>query len=287
MDTAAFADRLPSLFPDGDVFADAPLDPRFADVAAKVDGMTTPHTLALLNLAASLLGPAEIYLEVGSYRGRSTVGAALDAAHDRFVAVENFREFGVAPDEGERLIRSTLAEWGLDRTVEVHRGDAFRLVPRGLLTRPVGAYFYDGAHTRLAQYLALGVVEPYFADEAIVVIDDASWPQVASATAGYVRRHPGYRLLFDLAAARQYDTRWCNGVKVYAWRRPAGWKPPSRLDIAARRAMHLYAHEPALTLAWRVLPRFPRLSAGLKKLYLHGGSQVPPPGAAHGRTAGR
>ena len=50
---------------------------------------------------------------------------------------------------------------------------------------------------------------------------------------------------------------------------------PARADLAWRRGLHLYAHEPALTFAWRVLPRFPRLSATLKRLYLHGGSQVP------------
>lgn len=275
MDTAAFAARLPDRFPAGDVFADAPLDPRFAEVAARVDGMSTPHSLALLNLAAELLGPDELYLEVGSYRGRSTVGAALDAKHDRFVAVENFREFGVSPDEGERLLRDTLAAWDLTDRVDLRRGDAFRLLPRGLLSGPVGVYFYDGAHSRLAQYLALGMVEPHLADEALIVVDDASWPQVARSTESYVRRHPGYQLLFDLAAERQYDPKWCNGVKVYAWRRPAGWRPPSRVDIGTRRALHLYGQEPALNLAWRMLPRFPRLSAALKKVYLHGGSQVP------------
>jgi len=275
MDCAAFAARLPTLFPDDDVFAAAPLDPRFADVVKRVDGMTTAHSLALLNLAAGLLGSHEIYLEVGSYRGRSVVGAALGADHDRFVAVENFREFGVSADEGEHRIRATLAEWDLTDRVRLHRGDAFRLVPLGLLNRPVGVYFYDGVHSRLAQYLALGIVEPFLADEALVVIDDASWPQVERSTASYVRRHPGYQLLFDLAADRQYDPKWCNGMKVYAWRRPAGWRPPARADLAWRRGLHLYAHEPALTFAWRVLPRFPRLSATLKRLYLHGGSQVP------------
>ena len=46
MDTAAFAASLPGLYPDRDVFAEAPLDPRFADVVAKVDGMTTANALS-------------------------------------------------------------------------------------------------------------------------------------------------------------------------------------------------------------------------------------------------
>jgi predicted O-methyltransferase YrrM len=284
VDCAAFADRLPALFPGGDLYAEAPVDRRFAGVVERVDGMTTEHSLSLLNLAASLLGPAETYLEVGSYRGRSLVGAALGQGHDRFVAIENFREFGLDPAHSERLLRDALADWAVADRVTFHRGDAFRLIPRGAVRRPVGVYFYDGAHSRLAQYLALGVVEPLLADEALVVVDDASWPQVARSTAAYTARHPGYRLLFDLRAKRAEDPRWCNGVAVYRWRRPAGQRRRPRPDLAWRRLAHLYLHEPAMTFAWQVLPRHPRLSAALKRVYLHGGSEVP--GATTGARPG-
>jgi len=278
VDCGAFAERLPGLFPAGDVYAETPVDRRFAGVVERVDGMSTEHSLTLLNLAASLLGPDETYLEVGSYRGRSLVGAALGQSHDRFLAIENFREFGLDPARSEQLLRDALRDWDVADRVTFRRGDAFRLIPRRVGPRPVGVYFYDGAHSRLAQYLALGLVEPLLADEALVVIDDASWPQVARATGAYLARHPGYRLLFDLRAERAEDPRWCNGVAVYQWRRPAGHRAGPGLDLAWRRLAHLYLHEPAMTLAWQVLPRYPRLSAALKKLYLHGGSEVPAAG---------
>lgn len=275
MDTAAFAARLPGCFPGGDLLAGAPLDRRFGKVVESIDGMSTEHSLTLLNLAASLLGPDETYLEVGSYRGRSLVGAALDQAHDRFVAIENFREFGLDPAESERLLRAALRDWGIAERVSFRRGDAFRLLPRGVVDRPVGVYFYDGAHSRLAQYLGLGLAEPLLADEALVVVDDSSWPQVEKSTQRYVDRHPGYRLLFDLPAERPEDPRWCNGVTAYAWHRPATARSRPRPDLAWRRLVHLYGQEPTIAFAWRVLPRHPRLSAALKRLYLHGGSEVP------------
>jgi predicted O-methyltransferase YrrM len=274
VDTAAFAARLPDCFPGGDPYAPAPLDRRFAPVVAAVDGMSTEHTLTLLNLAAGLLPAGEGYLEVGSYRGRSVVGAALGQKHDRFTAVENFREFGLDPAQSERLLRTALLDWDVADRVRLLRGDAFRLLTRGAIAGPVGVYFYDGAHSRLAQHLGLGLAEPVLADEALVVVDDASWPQVERATERYVARHPGYELLFDLRASRAEDPRWCNGVKVYAWRRPPGRRGP-RPDLAWRRPAHLYVQEPALTAAWNWLPRHPRVSAVLKRLYLHGGSEVP------------
>jgi predicted O-methyltransferase YrrM len=276
VDTAAFAARLPACFAGTDPYAEVPLDRRFAKVVETVDGMSTEHTLTLLNLAASLLPAGETYLEVGSYRGRSAVGAALGNPDGSVTAIENFREFGLDPAESERLLRAALRDWDVADRVRLLRGDAFRLLLAGAVPGPVGVYFYDGAHSRLAQHLGLGLAEPVLADEALVVVDDASWPQVERSTARYVARHPGYRLLFDLRAERAEDPRWCNGVKVYAWRRPAAARGP-RLDLAWRRVAHLYLHEPALAAAWRLLPRHPRLSAALKRVYLHGGSEVPAP----------
>jgi predicted O-methyltransferase YrrM len=274
VDTAEFAARLPACFPDSDPYREAPLDRRFAKVVETVDGMSTEHTLTLLNLAASLLPPGESYLEVGSYRGRSAVGAALGNPDHAFTAIENFREFGLDPAESERLLRQALTDWDVADRVRLLRGDGFRLLLAGAVPGQVGVYFYDGAHSRLAQHLGLGLAEPVLADEALVVVDDASWPQVERSTARYVARHPGYTLLFDLRAERAEDPRWCNGVKVYAWRRPSGPRGP-RLDLAWRRIAHLNLQEPALTAAWRILPRHPRLSAALKRVYLHGGSEVP------------
>jgi predicted O-methyltransferase YrrM len=276
VDTAAFAVQLPACFAGADPYADVPLDRRFAKVVETVDGMSTEHTLTLLNLAASLLPAGESYLEVGSYRGRSAVGAALGQPGGAFTAIENFREFGLDPAESERLLRAALRDWDVADQVRLLRGDAFRLLLDGAVPGPVGVYFYDGAHSRLAQHLGLGLAEPVLADEALVVVDDASWPQVERSTARYVARHPGYTLLFDLRAERAEDPRWCNGVKVYAWRRPTG-RRRARPDLAWRRLVHLSLHEPAMATAWRLLPRHPRLSGALKRVYLHGGSQVPPP----------
>ncbi len=282
MDVAGFVADLPRAF-GGDTHAEHPSDRRFARVVEQVPGMTTEHTLTLLNLAVGRMATDEIYLEVGSYRGRSLVGAMLGQVGARAIAVESFREFGTDPDEATSAVRSTLEEFGCATGVRFVRGDAFRLLRPGPPGWSVGVYFYDGAHSRVAQYLGLAMAEPLLADAALVIVDDASWRQVDAATRSYVERHPGYRLLFDLAAEHDFDSRWCNGVKVFGWQRPVAWRPPRGLDVAWRRAVHLYALEPARHLAWQVLPRYPRLMAATRRLYVHGGTSVPDAGGASAR----
>jgi predicted O-methyltransferase YrrM len=273
LDIAAFAAELPTRF-GGDLFAEHPPERRYREVVDAVPGMSTEHALTLLDLAVAHLGDGECYLEVGSYRGRSLVGAMLANPDRHAVAIESFSEFGVDASESLFEVQRTLADYGCSDRVEFVVGDAFRLLKPGFAQRPVGAYFYDGAHSRVAQYLGLAMAEPLLADEALVIIDDATWPQVAAATESYLSGREGYEVVADLRAAHDFDPRWCNGMLVLAWRRPPGWTAPSGWAIAWRRVAHLAVLEPSRRLAWRVLGPRPRLMAAAKRIYLHGGTTV-------------
>jgi predicted O-methyltransferase YrrM len=273
LDVAAFAAELPMRF-GGDLYADHPPERRYRDVVDEVPGMSTEHALTVLDLAVRHLADDECYLEVGSYRGRSLVGAMIENPERRAVAVESFSEFGVDAAETLSEVQRTLADHGCSDRVQFIVGDAFRLFRPGFTERPVGAYFYDGAHSRVAQYLGLAMAESLLADEALVMIDDATWPQVAAATRSYLARHEGYEVVADLRAAHDFDPRWCNGMLILAWRRPPGWKAPSGWAITWRKAAHRVVLEPTRRIAWRVLGPRPRLMAFAKRIYLHGGTAV-------------
>ena len=132
------------------------------------------------------------------------------------------------------------------RPVTLHDGDCFAVLARpGAVPGPVGVYFYDGAHTGLAHYLALGVVEPLLADEAVVLVDDASWPMVAAATRRYLDRHPGWSVLRDIRAAADHDERWANGLLVLRYRRPPGTAAAMAADVRWRRLVQVHARGPA------------------------------------------
>lgn len=274
MDVEALAVELPRRF-GGDLRADHPSDRRLAPVVAQVPGMSTEHALTVLDLAVGHLGPEECYLEVGSYRGRSLVGAMMAHPTRRAVAVESFAEFGVDPAASRREVDETLRQFGVADRVDLKVGDAFALLRPGLAPHPVGAYFYDGAHSRVAQYLGLALAEPLLADEAVVVVDDFSWPQVRLSTLAYLLRHPGYRVIAEMPAEHDFDERWCNGLLVLAWRRPRHWRAPGGWEVAWRRWAHLAVLAPLRRVGYRVLPRHPRLMRLALRIYLHGGTSVP------------
>jgi predicted O-methyltransferase YrrM len=264
----AFRTELPRAL-GGDLDAPHPRDRRFRALLEDVPGMATEAKLALLNLAAANLEPGEAYLEVGSFKGLSLIGAMLGNQHGRFYAIESFLEFNLDAAATRAELLGNLDRWVDRDRLELLEGDCFRLLRRErLLEAPVGVYFYDGAHGRLPHYLALGVAERWLADRALVVVDDASWPMVAGATERYLAAHPGYELLFDLAAERQEDPRWWNGVRVYAFRRPSGAPAGRRasLDLAWRLLAYDLVYEPAMRAAWKTLPHHPRLASAVLKL---------------------
>lgn len=258
MDTSAFAAALDGLF-DGPLADGVPADPRFLSITEEVAGHSTAAELAVLNLAARLLPAGEAYLEVGTLKGRSMAGTLVDAPDRTYVAVESFREFGMLAAASRAELTSNLARYGAGHRLLLREGDCFAVLARpGAVPEPVGVYFYDGAHTGLAHYLALGVAEPLLADEALVLIDDSSYPMVAAATRRYLARHPGWTVLRDIRAEDDHDPRWANGLLVLAFRRPAG---SGRLtpDVRWRRLVQVYARGPATSLVWRALNRYPGL----------------------------
>jgi hypothetical protein len=259
VDTSAFAAALDGLFA-GPLADGVPADPRFTEITAEVAGHSTPAELAVLNLAARLLPEGEAYLEVGTLKGRSMAGALVDAPDRTYVAVESFREFGMLAEASRAELAANLDRYGAGHRLILREGDCFAVLARpGAVPGPVGVYFYDGAHTGLAHYLALGVAEPLLADEALVLVDDSSYPMVEAATRRYLDRHPGWTVLRDIRAEGDHDPRWANGLLVLAWRRPAGAPRRPAADVRWRRLLQVYARGPATSLVWRALNRYPGL----------------------------
>ena len=134
MDVERFEQELPRLF---ERFPESPRprDRRFEEVLEAVPGLARENNLALLNLAAGLLGPGESYVEVGSYRGTSLVAAML-GNDGEFVAIDDF-SFEEATQEG---LEASLQRFGLEGATIIG-GDAFELLERGALSRAEASAF--------------------------------------------------------------------------------------------------------------------------------------------------
>jgi predicted O-methyltransferase YrrM len=228
MDAERFARELPRLFADFPR-SEHPRDRRFAPILADVGGLARENNLALLNLAASLLGTGESYVEIGSFKGLSLIAAMLGNAGD-FVGIDDF-----SLGEGSRpRLEANLGRYGF-AGYTILEGDAFRLLRQGALgERRVGVYYYDAAHDYRSQVRGLRLIEPYLAEEALLIVDDTDWPQVARAMRDYIAGQPRVEPLLTLEGKDRGQPWWWEGVEVLRWRPEAAGPPHRSVSGAAR-----------------------------------------------------
>jgi predicted O-methyltransferase YrrM len=223
MDVERFAAELPRLFDDFPR-SERPRGGGFADLVETIPNLATENVLALLNLAAGLLGPGESYVEIGTYYGASLIGAMRGNEGD-FVAVDGF-DFGPLEVAGRKLPRASrdgleanLRRFGAAAATIVE-GDAFDVLEGGRLgDRRVGVYYYDGPHGYDEQLRGLRAIEPWLADDALLVVDDFDWENVERATRDYAAAQPLARMLVEIPGEEKGYPQWWAGMAVLAWRR--------------------------------------------------------------------
>jgi predicted O-methyltransferase YrrM len=212
MDAQHFLEELPRLFEDYPR-SEHPLDRRFQPVVETVTNLATENTLALLNLAASLLHPGEAYAEVGVYHGASLIASMMGNEDKRFIGIDtfDFREGSV------ESVEANLERFGVPRP-EILVGDAFELVPGGAIEeRSVGVWYYDAAHDYDSQVRGLAIAEPLLVDGALVIVDDTDWSRVAQAMDDYLAAQPRARRVLEVVGKERGFPHWWEGMQVLEW----------------------------------------------------------------------
>jgi predicted O-methyltransferase YrrM len=212
VDIDRFEPALHELFDEFPV-SEHPNGRRFTRILDEVPGLTRENNLALLNLAASMLEPGECYVEIGTYKGTSLIGAMVGNDDVEYVAVDNFS----MAKSSRRELEANLRHFALDQPTIIE-GDAFELIPGGALgERRVGVYYYDNGHTYEKQLDGLRMIEPWLADRALLIVDDTDWDEVARATRDYLELQPRARLLVWIPGKDNGYPAWWEGVQVIGW----------------------------------------------------------------------
>ena len=212
MDADRFLAELPELFEDYPR-SEHPRDRRFQPVVEGVENLATENTLALLNLAASLLDDGEAYVEVGVYHGASMIASMLGNEDKRFVGVDSFVFRGASPEK----VEANLERFGLPRP-ELLVGDAFELVPGGALDGvAIGVWYYDAAHDYDSQVEGLRIAETLLVPGALMIVDDTDWAYVERAMDDYLAGQPRARRILTLDGKSRGHPQWWEGMQVLVW----------------------------------------------------------------------
>jgi predicted O-methyltransferase YrrM len=213
VDVEAFLRELPELFDDFPR-SERPRDPRFAEVLDAVPGLAEPNNLALLNLAARHVSAGESYAEAGTFRGTSLISVLLGNDDLDAVAIDNFS----FRDGTRAQLDRNLARFDLAKRPTVVEGDVFDVL-RGdaLVGKRIGVWYYDAGHEYEQQLDGLRLIEPYLADEALLIVDDSDWERVDRAIADYLASQPRAQEVLRLDGDDRGAKGWWKGVSVLRW----------------------------------------------------------------------
>jgi predicted O-methyltransferase YrrM len=211
VDADRFLRELPELFEDYP-HSEHPRDRRFQPIAEEVENLARENNLALLNLAASLLGPDEAYVEVGVYHGASLIASMLGNEDKRFVGIDRFG----FRDASLEKVEANLQRFALPRP-ELVVGDAFEVVPAALDGVAIGVWYYDAAHDYDSQVQGLRIAEPLLVPGALMIVDDTDWTNVARAMDDYLAQQPRAERILTLDGKSRGAPQWWEGMQVLRW----------------------------------------------------------------------
>jgi predicted O-methyltransferase YrrM len=212
VDADRFLGELPALFDDFPR-SEHPRDRRFAPILEQVENLASENVLALLNLAASCLGPDEAYMEIGVLHGASLIAATLGNEDKRIIGVDNF----TLRDGSAAKVEENFEHFGLPKP-ELLEGDVFELVPGGALDGlSVGVWYYDASHEYEAQIEGLRIAELHLVPGSLIIVDDTDWERVDRAMDDYVAAQPRARRILALDGKDRGAPQWWEGMQVLLW----------------------------------------------------------------------
>lgn len=231
MNIRAWADAMPNeFFGWGSVNAYPAYPKPYIDVLKTVQGMTTPSTMHLLNMAVRHMATNECYLEVGTWRGATLIGALLgNNAYGVAIDDDSMNEHDGDERASQDVWLENVCQFEMtERTFYVNENvpnvwksyylSDLMLVP---VRAPAGVYLFDGdKSTEEAAYEGLSGVMPFLADEALIVVDDANEITIRRAVYKLERAYPDqiFKLLDIPTPGNCWPCFW-NGIMALAYRR--------------------------------------------------------------------
>lgn len=224
MNIRAFADALPKEFWQwGSINAIPKVPLPYIEVLEHIEKyMTTPSTMHFLNLAVQHMAPDECYMEVGTWRGATLIGALIgNEAYGVAIDDDSMDEHDGDERKSWDVWDENVKAFGVaERAIGVHCSVPAVFDEPSLFQRPVGVYLFDGDKaTDEAAYAGLSGALPFLAPEALIILDDANDIHVRRAAwqlCATYRQHA--MLILDLPTPGNCWPMFWNGIMAIAWR---------------------------------------------------------------------
>ena len=176
-------------------FDQYPIDRRMDILREKeIAGMSTENICLLINELVKNIAVNGTYLEVGIYRGRSIISAALFNPSTQCIGIDNFSESnginrtfsGKTIDNipNEEVLNTNLSKFPELNNVTYYKNDCEEELKT--LKAKIDVYFYDGNHSYESQIKGLNSILPRLSKNGIIIVDDVNLTDVQNANKKFI-----------------------------------------------------------------------------------------------------
>ncbi len=219
MDYSKFLQQLPALYHNWGEVDVQPVSRDLKLMADQVNGTTTTSVMQMLNSAVGFLELNEVYCEIGCFQGRSVISAFMGHSQQMAYAVDSFAEMNFQNQNAEKLSEN-LAKFNLTNQVffcSQEFEEFFAELSSLELEDRIGVFFYDAAQDYRSQLLAMQLVRPFLAEQAVIIINGSSNQFTHRAIGDFLVATPEAQLLVNLPEFKHDLYPFLDGVCVLAW----------------------------------------------------------------------
>lgn len=184
-----------------------------------IEGLSSARVCRFLNDLVRGMDASESYLEVGTWKGKTLLSAALDNQGKICFACDKFRVLGRFTGLGclakQALYRNIERFSGQSAEIIFHHTTSARLFRERRIGGPIGVYFYDGDHSFAGTYHGISAAIPCLSQRAVVLVDDWNDPVIRAASREALRNSQVSLLWERELEGDHTESGWWNGLGVF------------------------------------------------------------------------
>ncbi|AFZ14219.1 Tetratricopeptide TPR_1 repeat-containing protein [Crinalium epipsammum PCC 9333] len=216
MDYKKFIEKLPQLYKRWGKASAQPLTEIYNEINHQIGANSSTSIMQLLNWALQCMNKEEIYCQIDAITASDVIGALINHPQIAYLVAQptdNHQQSEVLFE-----LTSAVSLYNLDEQIILTEQPAAEFFGELRQISPktkIGVYVYAGAHDYRSQLLALQLVKPLLAPQALIIAFGSKYSTAQQAHWDFLTTTPQAQLLLELPATVQ--NTWGEGIQIFSW----------------------------------------------------------------------
>ena len=216
MDYQKFHKELPQLYKQWGKASALPLTEIYNEINHQIAANSSTSIMQLLNWALQCMSEEEVFCQIDGITASDVIGALINNPQIAYLVAQPTNN----QQQSEALfeLTSAVSLYNLDEQIILTEQPAAEFFGELRQISPetkIGVYVYAGAHDYRAQLLALQLVKPLLAPQALIIAFGSKYSTVQQAHWDFLATTPQAQLLLELPAT--VHSTWGEGVQIFSW----------------------------------------------------------------------